>query len=559
MVGADSFTGSVKLVDGADKKFKLVEDEELDSSPTRAYGMNYDTGEVVCTIFGSAADDELQDNVGIKRDKTTGGAYWHDPAEPVENKDTIVGETFANVIYGYGGSDNLRGNDKNDTIYGGAGDDYIYDDKGENTIYGGSDNDFIYANGKNNFIVYNWGDGNDTVSGAGTIQILGEGYSSIKSEGNMILTVGNNKIKLVNNAKGNLFKVLGTYIEPSLPEGISFDGETMSISVNYTDYVIDLRNYSDVKTLDASKHEKGLEIVGNDSVKLIKGSQENDIIRSKTNSQTASTMSMMASESTIKEIVTITGGLSNDTLIGNADNDKILGGSGNDSLSGGSGKDTLSGGDNDDKLLGGSGNDSLSGGSGKDTLSGGDGDDKLIGGSGNDSLSGGSGKDTISGESGDDKLIGGSGNDSLSGGSGKDTLSGGSGKDKLLGGAGNDSLSGGSSADTLFGGSGADKLYGGDGNDILQGGSGNDSLWGDAGADKFIYGTGDGKDIIYGFANNDTLTIDNLTYTSSYNTSTGLIKFTVGNGSITLKDFTATTFHINNDTYKITNGKFKAC
>ncbi|MBQ3444771.1 MAG: hypothetical protein IJG33_16185 [Selenomonadaceae bacterium] len=188
----------------------------------------------------------------------------------------------------------------------------------------------------------------------------------------------------------------------------------------------------------------------------------------------------------------------------------------------------------------------------------------MVGGEGNDSLrndtyegeakkvtiNGGKGDDYISNNGSQVSIDGGTGNDSLSGGSGKDTLSGGDGDDKLLGGTGNDSLSGGSGKDTLSGSTGDDKLLGGAGNDSLSGGDG---------ADTFIYEAGDGKDIIYSFANNDTLTIDNLTYTSSYNTSTGLIKFTVANGSITFKDFTATTFHINNDTYKITNGKFKAC
>ncbi|MBR6888267.1 MAG: hypothetical protein IKN16_07445, partial [Selenomonadaceae bacterium] len=89
----------------------------------------------------------------------------------------------------------------------------------------------------------------------------------------------------------------------------------------------------------------------------------------------------------------------------------------------------------------------------------------------------------------------------------------------------------------------------------LWGGKGNDTLWGDDGADKFFYAKGDGKDIIYGFDSKDTLTFDNLAFTASYDKSKDMITFKVSGGSVTLKDFTATTFHINSDTYKISGSK----
>ena len=154
-------------------------------------------------------------------------------------------------------------------------------------------------------------------------------------------------------------------------------------------------------------------------------------------------------------------------------------------------------------------------------------------------IKGGSGKDTLSGGTGNDKLFGNAGNDSLNGGDGKDTLSGYTGNDILLGGNGNDSLNGGS------------------GNDTLIGGKGNDSLWGDTGADTFIYESGDDKDYIFGFESKDTLRLDGLSFTSSYSKSKGTVTLKFNSGSITLKDYTATTFHIDNDTYKISGSKFK--
>ena len=127
----------------------------------------------------------------------------------------------------------------------------------------------------------------------------------------------------------------------------------------------------------------------------------------------------------------------------------------------------------------------------------------------------------------------------------------------MNGGKGNDLLDGGADSDKLLGGAGNDCIKGGTGNDLIWGGAGNDSLWGDDGKDKFFYAKGDGKDVIYGFENGDTLTIDNLSFTSAYNKSAGTITLKLDGGSIILKEFTATTFHINNDTYKISGSTLK--
>ena len=105
-------------------------------------------------------------------------------------------------------------------------------------------------------------------------------------------------------------------------------------------------------------------------------------------------------------------------------------------------------------------------------------------------------------------------------------------------------------ANSIFGGTKRDEIYGGAGDDLIFGGKGNDSLWGDAGRDTFIYADGDGKDVIYGFENNDLLEIIG-DFTTSYNSKKNEIAFNAGNGSITLKDFTATTFNVNGDKYKI--------
>ncbi|MBR1647521.1 MAG: hypothetical protein IJ685_12205 [Selenomonadaceae bacterium] len=144
----------------------------------------------------------------------------------------------------------------------------------------------------------------------------------------------------------------------------------------------------------------------------------------------------------------------------------------------------------------------------------------------------------ITGNDLNNSIVGGSKNDSLYGGKGADSISGANGNDKIFGDAGND------------------LLWGGKGNDKLFGGTGNDSLWGDAGADTFIYGNGDGKDVIFGFDDTDMLEITGV-FSATYNKSKNQIAFKVGSTAraITLKDFTATTFNINGDDYKISGTK----
>ena len=254
-------------------------------------------------------------------------------------------------------------------------------------------------------------------------------------------------------------------------------------------------------------------------------------------------------------------------------------------------------------ILAGAGNDTLSGGAGNDSLTGGKGNDVFIYTGGNDIITDYTADDKISFDvavsktttSGSDILFKTSkGTLRVKGGKGKSfNITDSKGKEHALalgsttltltnaatspvtvdsaikvinaakrttaieitGNANANTITGGSKNDTLSGNAGNDKIYGGNGNDSLWGGKGNDSLWGDAGADKFFYAKGDGKDIIFGFDDNDTLTFDNLAFKAAYDKKTKAVSFTVSGGSVTLKNFTATTFHVNSDAYKISGSK----
>ncbi|WP_298936857.1 calcium-binding protein [uncultured Ruegeria sp.] len=87
-------------------------------------------------------------------------------------------------------------------------------------------------------------------------------------------------------------------------------------------------------------------------------------------------------------------------------------------------------------------------------------------------------------------LKGGSGNDLVAGGGSDETLIGYAGNDDMQGNGGADDIHGGIGNDTLDGGSGDDLLHGGVGDDTLYGGSGLDTLFGGEGADTFSFESG---------------------------------------------------------------------
>ncbi|MEG4121147.1 calcium-binding protein [Microcoleus sp. N9_B4] len=226
------------------------------------------------------------------------------------------------------------------------------------------------------------------------------------------------------------------------------------------------------------------------------------------------------------------GGTGNDTIVAAFATDTMIGGEGNDSLSGtftnaagGDGNDTI----NATKAIfagtgtalitleGGLGNDSLigytnpttgigssftvtnlmNGGEGSDTIIFGTARDRLIGNvAGNDFISYASGvsfagltaPNVITDNLGSNFIIGGNGTDVITTGNGDDILFGDSfNATDSLGGAGDDTLNSGAGNDTMLGGFGNDYLIGGDGNDSLGGGPGADTLIGGSGNDSFYY------------------------------------------------------------------------
>ncbi|MBQ4403819.1 MAG: hypothetical protein II857_05355 [Selenomonadaceae bacterium] len=338
-------------------------------------------------------------------------------------------------------------------------------------------------------------------------------------------------------------RYLAKQYSDGMPDGLSYNAKktVLTATTEFTGSAIDLADFaSTVKNVNASALKKGIKITGN--------ALANSIV----------------------------GGAGADSLNGGAGNDTLKGGKGNDVFIYTAGKDVIADYATGDKIsIGAAISKATLDGSdviftiGKGTLTVKNGKDKTLSmidskGKGFDTVVSGTTTLTINNKTTspvtlaadvgtadaskrtkDAKIIGNKSDNVILGGSKNDIIYGEGGNDSIIGNKGNDKI---------YGGYGADTLKGGAGNDTLIGGAGNDSLWGDAGADVFIYSSGGGKDVIFGFDNKDTLTLDTLDFTATYKNSAVTLKFE--DGSITLKNYTATTFNINDETYQIKSNKF---
>ena len=412
------------------------------------------------------------------------------------------------------GKDTIFNNADNVIIKSGSGNDSIRARGNNKTIEGGTGNDWIAPNGNNNLILYNAGDGNDTIwafTADDTLSISGVSYSTQASGNDLIVKVGKNTIAL---------KDAYAYTDTVHINKKSIALKRKAITAHEDEYITEVTRDS-------------ISVVGTDSDNYI------DIYGSK---------------------VTISGGKGNDSIaLWDSYPEKNL-----INYTSGDGNDTISGFNEDDTLSIGGGSYSTKKSGDNVIVTVGKGKISLIGAA---SLS----KVNIKGTKATStttltvtdktkspvtvgsaiKTINASKRTTavkITGNSLANTITGGSKNDTIYGKAGNDSI---------LGNAGNDKLYGGKGNDTLTGGKGNDSLWGNAGKDTFIYAKGDGKDVIYGFDNTDMLKITG-TFAGTYNKSKKEVYFKVGStaNAITLKDFGSTsTFNVNGTNYKISGSK----
>ncbi|MBR1647482.1 MAG: calcium-binding protein, partial [Selenomonadaceae bacterium] len=526
--------------------------------------------------------DSMLDLTNYSSVKTVNATAMGTGIMMVGNKNplSISAGTGADSIFANVGNDTINGGAGKDILYGEAGNDVIKGDDGDDSLNGGDGNDTLTGGDGKDVFIFGTNSGNDVITdytaGQDKIKLLDGSVTSASVSGSdVVLQLGASDTITIKGGKGQKITVIdGDGKETTKTYG-GGGGDTIdsdkTLKVTKTSVTLD----SAYANADASSMKKAVKITGNDAANSIVGGSKAD---------------------------SLYGGKGADTLQGKGGNDKLFGDGGNDFLWGESGNDTLTGGDGNDVFIYSAGKDviadyatgdkiSLGAAISKSSVKGSDviftigsGSLTVKNGKGKSlSMIDSTGKEFTYGEDPDvvrtlkvtktavtldsayananasamTKAVKITGNDaanSIVGGSKNDSLYGGTGNDTLLGKAGNDKIYGQAGDDVLYGGAGNDSLWGGDGNDTLWGEAGNDTLFGGDGNDVFIYGAG--KDVISGFDTGDMLQITEA-FTGTYNKSSKTISIKVGStaSAITIKDFTATTFNINGDSYGISGTK----
>lgn len=384
----------------------------------------------------------------------------------------LVGQDWAEHIFGFGGLDTIFGDGGDDTLFGGQDADILYGGAGDDVLHAGDLNDLIDLGSPHDTIAtYDWLAGN-----TGDDRLIG----SVRRDG----LAGGAGADVIHAGSGD--DVIYGDSEEIVER---FDWYAPGTNGNGPAFMI--------TTAGGVRNPGGAGddyIDAGDGDDFVWGQAGDDVIYGRGGDDE------------------LNGDLQGSPQLAPEyhGNDYIDGGAGNDGMAGNGGNDVLFGGDGNDFVVGDSlraedlpfayhGNDFADGGAGDDIVIGGGGSDYLLGDAGDDELWG-DGDGIDAGYHGDDVLYAGSGSDLLVGHGGDDTLHGGDDDDVLYGDdldlfvlSGNDSL---------FGGRGSDELSGGLGNDLLSGGDGRDSLWGDAGDDRLSGGSG--VDLLAGGAGVDT-------------------------------------------------------
>lgn len=130
-----------------------------------------DFGLVVHAVAGSEVDGTAGDDVlyGGTGDETLSAKGGNDYLYGDVGNDLLKGDDGQDVLQGGEGADVLRAGKGEDVLDGGAGDDLIFGGTGSSLIVGGIGNDTIRTRSGSDLILFNRGDGMDTViaDGAG--------------------------------------------------------------------------------------------------------------------------------------------------------------------------------------------------------------------------------------------------------------------------------------------------------------------------------------------------------------------------------------------------------
>jgi Ca2+-binding RTX toxin-like protein len=343
--------------------------------------------------------------------------------------DVLIGDTSANVIYGYEGDDYIDGLGGGDTLRGDGGQDAFMMREGAEAVDGGSGWDTVRYDNATSAVDARLYDPSQNSGWA-----AGDTYRDVEvlvgSAFNDIL-LGDTSINAVYGGDG------GDYID-----GVG--GGDYLYGNDGQDWFL-LRPGADIVDGGA----------GVDTANFLYSTAAISVDLLGANGVTGFVSDGSGAVDTLISIEDVDGSSFDDVIYANNLANKIASGAGNDQVVAWAG---------DDLVVGGAGNDGLIGHLGNDTLYG---DDESIDGGTHAAMN--------------DLLYGGGGNDALHGGRGNDVLIGDLvgefGADLLFGGQDNDTLIGGAANDYLDGGFGNDWLYSTGQGDVVVGGFGADTIW----------------------------------------------------------------------------------
>lgn len=234
-----------------------------------AHNSSYDHG---TTITGNAGNDTLENNFCNK--VSIHGGTGNDVIEDHFSEYT--------TIYGGAGADRItigsRTDYRSDYDYvdGGADNDYIQSNSGHGTLIGGAGDDHISLNGwaNNTYIVYNEGDGNDTITGFDsndTLEIGTSNYSTVASDGDLLIQVGKGSILIRDNA----YKTLNIVTNP----GSEITNYDTGAILNGTSANDTITNYAHYANIFAENGNDSIHITNVENV-VIDGGEGHDTIES---------------------------------------------------------------------------------------------------------------------------------------------------------------------------------------------------------------------------------------------------------------------------------------
>ncbi len=367
--------------------------------------------------FALATDDVTADIDGVRDDGQDGQDLIHGDIENIDGSlydDTLTGNSSNNdlegsngddTISGSGGSDSINGGYDNDTLSGDGGADGVTGDWGNDTIDGGTNGDIIDGNGDYDTVTYlsqpsadinlnlTTGSAND-----GTYYDAVAGFEFVITGNGNDTVVGSTSDNVISAGKGRNTVDGGggtdDYISfDRLSSGVTADLQSGTVSGGASGTVTDIDHIFGSSYDDTLLGTSGANYIfseaGNDRVN---GREGTDLLFGGDDTDTVD-------YSDRRDALNITLDITaDDGVIGENDNavgfEAALGGGGDDYISAPSSSTT------DFRFVGDDGNDTLVGANGADRLEGGDDNDEISPGSGNDTVIGGadrsSGGDSIS-------------------------------------------------------------------------------------------------------------------------------------------------------------------